>query len=165
MSDNWKLALLSYDTDSARVLDCAARSRDYILMETGREPDAAWVTGFFHDAPPERGADDILIMGIEEPDGTLSGLLGLAPGYESATEWYIGLLLIALEKRGAGMGALVLREIAMLAKTSGAESLKLAVLAENEPGLRFWKRHGFVHHRDAPDEGDGHDRNVLQRRL
>ncbi|MCY4336380.1 MAG: GNAT family N-acetyltransferase [Litoreibacter sp.] len=165
MSGNWQLALLAYDKDSARVLNCAERCRDYILMETGREPDATWVTGFFNDAPPDRGADDILSMGIEEPDGALSGLLGIAPGYESASEWYLGLLLIDPAKRGQGIGATVLREVVKLAKSSGAESLKVAVLSANTDGLRFWQRHGFVHFRDAPDEGDGHDRLVLQRML
>ncbi|MEM7469980.1 MAG: GNAT family N-acetyltransferase [Pseudomonadota bacterium] len=165
MSEDWQLTLLNLEADGARVLTCAERCRDYVLMETGREPDAEWVTGLFNDAPPGRGSDEILTMGLEQPDGTLTGLLGIAPGYETTKEWYVGLLLIDPELRGGGIGTTVLREIATLAKTSGAESLKLSVLSNNDRGLRFWQRHGFVHVRDAPDDGDGHDRVVLQRQL
>ena len=144
MSDGWKLALLTLENDSARVLECAQRARDYILTEAGREPDPEWVIGFFNDVPPGRTKDDVLMFGVEQPDGTLDGMLGVSPGYETATEWYIGLLLLAKEKRGQGIGTTVLRELIALAKSSGAEALKLTVFGENPNGTRFWQRHGFV---------------------
>lgn len=164
MSDDWKLTLLDETSDGARVLDCAQRSRDYILMESGREPDAIWVTGYFNDVPPERTKDDIIMLGLEQPDGRLSGLLGLAPGYETKEEWYIGLMLIAEAERGQGMGSAALREVIRLAKTSGASVLKLSVFTANEDGLRFWQRNGFVH-MEAADEAAGDDRVVLQRQI
>ncbi|WP_299190979.1 GNAT family N-acetyltransferase [uncultured Litoreibacter sp.] len=167
VADNWQLALLNEAADGARVLDCAQRARDYILLEAGREPDATWVTGYFNDIPPGRTKEDILVLGIEQVDGSLTGLLGMAPGYETQSEWYIGLLLVAESERGNGLGATVLKEVVALAKASGAQTLKVAVLTKNAAGLRFWERHGFEHLRDAPDDGqgDGHDRVVLQRRL
>lgn len=165
VANDWTLTLLSAEKDSARALDCAQRARDYVLMEAGREPDAIWVTGFFNDIPPGRTKEDVLMFGIEQPDGRLDGLLGMAPGYETQTEWYIGLMLIAEDARGKGIGTTALREIISLAKSSGAETLKLAVFTQNPNALRFWQRHGFVHLRDAPDEGDGHDRVVLQRKI
>jgi GNAT superfamily N-acetyltransferase len=167
MADDWQLALLDEAKDSARVLACAEAARDYILLETGREPDATWVQGFFADLPPDRTRDDVLMFGLERPDGALIGLLAMSPGYETEAEWYIGLLLLSQDARGAGVGATVLREVVTLAKTAGAETLKVAVLEKNPDGLRFWQRHGFAHMRDAPSgpEGDGHDRVVLQRQL
>jgi len=105
------------------------------------------------------------MFGIEQPDGRLSGLLGMAPGYETATEWYIGLLLIAEAERGAGMGHAVMDAVKSLAKSAGAETLKLAVLVKN--AIRFWERQGFTKLRDAADDGtgDGHNRVVLQLQL
>ncbi|MEM9581846.1 MAG: GNAT family N-acetyltransferase [Pseudomonadota bacterium] len=165
--DTWKLVLLDVAKDSARVLDCAERARDYILFEAGREPDADWVIGFFNDVPPGRTKDDVLMFGVEQPDGTLDGLLGVSPGYETQTEWYIGLLLLVQERRSKGIGTTVLRDLIALAKSAGAETLKLAVFVENPDALRFWQRHGFVHFRDASDDGqgDGHDRVVLHRQI
>ena len=167
MSDDWKLALLTEAEDGTRVLDCAQRARDYILMESGREPDALWVTGYFNDIPPERTKDDIIMLGVELPDGSLSGLLGMAPGFETAEEWYIGLMLIAEVERGKGIGSAALREVIRLAKTAGAKRLKLSVFTANEAGLRFWQRNGFVYLRDAADDGPGdrHDRVVLVREI
>lgn len=167
MADEWQLVLLDEAKDGARVLACAEAARDYILLETGREPDATWVQGVFGDVPPGRTRKDILMFGVERADGALIGLLGTAPGYETASEWYIGLLLIREAARGDGVGTTVLREVVTLAKTSGAQTLKVAVLENNPGGLRFWQRHGFTHFRDAPDggDGDGHDRVVLQRQL
>jgi GNAT superfamily N-acetyltransferase len=167
MSDDWKLALLEEAKDSARVLDCAERCRDYILMETGREPDVLWVKGFFADVPPGRTKEDILMFGVEEAGGRLKGLLGMSPGYETATEWYLGLLVLEETARGQGLGTTILRDVVTLAKSAGAETLKLAVFTQNPDALRFWQRNGFAHFRDAPgDEGeDGQDRVVLIRKL
>lgn len=167
MTAQWQLALLSEEADGARVLTCAERASDYIQLETGRVPDAIWVQGFFNDIPPGRTKEDILMFGIEQPDGRLSGLLGMAPGYETATEWYIGLLLIAEAERGAGMGHAVMDAVKSLAKSAGAETLKLAVLVKNPDAIRFWEREGFVKSREAADDGtgDGHDRVVMQLQL
>lgn len=163
MTGEWQLALLNEEADGARVLACAERASDYIVMETGRVPDATWVQGFFNDIPPGRTKDDILMFGVEQPDGSLSGLLGMAPGYETATEWYIGLLLITEPERGAGLGRAVLEAVKALAKSAGAKTLKVAVLLQNSDAMRFWEREGFTLFRDARDDGagDGHDRTVL----
>ncbi len=166
MAEDWQLVLLNEAADSARVLTCAEQARDYILMETGREPDALWVKGFFADVPPERTKDDILSFGVEAADGSLLGLLNTAPGYETATEWYIGLLLMRVDARGQRLGTEILRECVRLAQNTGAETLKVAVFTQNPKGLRFWQRHGFTHLRDAPGgDEDDQDRVVLQRRL
>ena len=167
MTGDWQLALLNEEADGPRVLACAERSADYILLETGRVPDATWVQGFFNDIPPGRTKEDILMFGVEQPDGRLSGLLGMAPGYETATEWYIGLLLICEAERGAGLGRGVLEAVKALAKSAGAKTLKVAVLVKNPDAIRFWEREGFMPFRDAPDDGtgDGHDRVVLQLNL
>ncbi len=167
MTNDWTLTLLNAEADSARVLSCAERARDYVLMEAGREPDADWVMGFFNDIPPGRTKDDVLMFGVEQPDGSLDGLLGVSPGYETQTEWYVGLLLVAENMRSKGIGTTVLRELIRLARSSGAETLKLAVFTQNPDAMRFWQRNGFVHFRDAPDDGqgDGHDRVVLHRQL
>lgn len=151
MADDWQLALLNEQADGARVLQCAQTCRDYVLMESGREPDALWVTGFFNDVPPGRTKDDILMLGIEQPDGRLSGLLGMSPGYETLTEWYIGLLVIAEGERSMGIGRRVVAEVISLAKASGAKTLRVAVFGENPDARRFWEANGFDHDRDADD--------------
>ena len=162
MTGEWQLALLKEEADGARVLACAERSSDYILLETGRVPDAIWVQGFFNDIPPGRTKDDILMFGVEQPDGCLSGLLGMSPGYETATEWYIGLLLICEDERGVGLGHGVLQAVKALAKSAGAERLKLAVLTNNPDALRFWEREGFARVQAASGDGDDDERVVLQ---
>ncbi len=152
MADDWQLALLNEQVDGARVLDCAQRCRDYVMMEAGREPDALWVTGFFNDIPPERTKDDILMLGIERPDGSLIGLLGMSPGYETQTEWYIGLLVVTENERGAGIGARVVSEVINLAKASGAQTLRLSVFGRNPDALRFWEANGFYQDRVVGDD-------------
>lgn len=161
MTDSWALTLLNAEKDSARVLDCAQRARDFILMEAGREPDAEWVIGAFNDVPPDRTKDDVLMFGVEQPDGSLDGLLGVAPGYETATEWYVGLLLMAEDKRRQGIGTIVLRDLIALAKSSEAKTLKVAVYVDNTDGLRFWQRNGFI----AVDGNEVDGRVVLHRQI
>ena len=73
-------------------------------------------------------------------------------------------MLIDPAFRGQRIGHRVIGLVKTRAKEHGVSAIKLAVLAANPRGLKFWKREGFVHHRDAPatPASDGHDRVVLK---
>ncbi|MDW4499257.1 GNAT family N-acetyltransferase [Sulfitobacter sp. D35] len=163
--DDWQLETLDAARDHDRALALARRAADYVRLDTGRDPDAAYITEFFEDLPPGGNASDLMTLGIVTDD-TLAGLLGMARGYETESDWWIGLLLLDPKYRGRRLGAAVLAEIRRRARAEGIAALKLAVLRTNPRGLAFWQAHGFVHHRDAPDHDDpSQDRVVLKHEL
>lgn len=148
---------------SDTVLDLCLRAQDYIGLETGAAPDAAYVRGFFEDRPKGFGADQLAAWGLYA-SGDLVGICGFLQGYDDAQSWYVGLILLDPAVRGQGLGAAWLRHLADTARGAGMRWIKLAVLTQNPRALVFYDRLGFVHHRDAPARpgGDGHDRVVLK---
>lgn len=148
------------------ALDLATRAADYVVLEVGHAPDAAYIDDFFTAVPPGLDATCLLHFGIMQ-DRAMTGMVCIARGYEYETDWWIGLMLLDPAFRGQGIGHQVVAELAQRAQQQHITALKLAVLAANPRALRFWQREGFVHHRDAPalPESDGHDRVVLKRVL
>ncbi len=64
----------------------------------------------------------------------------MAFGYPEAGDAYIGLMLLATEARGQGLGTMFLDHLTDLARARGARRQLLAVLDANPRGRRFWER-------------------------
>ena len=151
---------------SIDALDLSLRAQDYVVLEVGHAPDAAYIHDFFTATPPDLTQDCLIHLGLMEGPA-LVGMVCIAEGYELPNDWWIGLMLIDPAFRSQRIGHNVMNEVKRLAKLRGMNMLKLAVLCANPRGLKFWQREGFIHHRDAPatPDSDGHDRVVLKYQL
>jgi GNAT superfamily N-acetyltransferase len=129
-------------TDAEAVLDLYRRAADYVDFESGRTPGEAMVTEYFTDAPPGGDPATSLKLGLFEA-GRLAGIVDLAFGYPGASDAYLGLMLLAREARGRGLGRTFLRHTEEAARERGATRLLLAVLEGNARGRAFWESHGF----------------------
>ncbi len=65
-------------------------------------------------------------------------------GFPTATDAYLGLMIIAAAARGSGAGQTLLRHLEAQARSRGAQSLCLGVLAANPRDHAFWTREGFT---------------------
>ncbi len=126
--------------DQDAVLDLYARAADYLDLESGRTPEPGLAQEFFSDAPP--GGDPSTSLGLFG-DGRLLGLADLAFGYPKPTDAYLGLMILAAEARGRGLGRAFLRHVEAAAQERGAVRLLLAVLEANPRGRAFWEGQGF----------------------
>ncbi|MFR0355143.1 GNAT family N-acetyltransferase [Streptomyces sediminimaris] len=70
--------------------------------------------------------------------GMASGLPGAAESKELRSVW------VSSRARGRGIGNRLVAAIETWALASGAAALKLAVLADNEPAIALYRRHGFM---------------------
>jgi GNAT superfamily N-acetyltransferase len=128
--------------DAEAVLDLYHRAADYLDLESGRTPDAATAQEYFTDAPPGGDPATSLKLGLFE-EGRLMGIVDLAFGYPKERDAYIGLMLLAQEARGRGLGRAFLRHAEQAARERGATRLLLAVLEANPRGRAFWESEGF----------------------
>jgi L-amino acid N-acyltransferase len=73
------------------------------------------------------------------------------------------------DRRGAGLGAMVLAELVRRARARGHHSILARITAKNTASLRLHRRHGFrpvgVERESAFKLGRWHDVTILQRRL
>ena len=157
-----RIAALDPEADHARLMDLARRAADYVRLESGREPDDAWIYEMTRDAPPGVPPEDVLLFGLEREDSTLSGWLGALRGFYAPGEWYVGLLLLDPAERGRGEGARLFGHLRDMARSEGARLLRIAVLDANPRARRFWEREGFARLAKSVGGEDGHVRHVLE---
>ncbi len=129
-------------TDSEALLDLYHRAADYLDLESGSTPSPSVVSDYFQDAPPGGDPATSLKLGLFEGD-RLQGAADLAFGYPEPGDAYLGLMMLAREARGRGVGSLFLRKIEEAARARGATRLLLAVFEANPKARAFWEREGF----------------------
>ncbi len=131
------------DRDAVAALFVSAE--DYIRLERGTRPGPEVTEEFFTDLPPGCSASAAHKLGLEDREtGQLLGLADLAFGYPTATDAYLGLMILAASARGRGLGASLLAHVEALARDGGAGTLFLSVLDANPRGRAFWQRQGFT---------------------
>lgn len=158
---------LSPDTDFAAVRALYDRAADYVELETGLVPDDTLVQEFFTDAPPGGDPATSLKLGLFTGP-RLDAIADLAFGWPEQDDAYLGLMLIAADRRGEGLGRLFLDRLLAEARARHAPRLLLAVLAANPRGLAFWQRQRFTEALRTPPAPLGrrsHVRIRMERRL
>ncbi len=116
---------------------------DYVLLVDGQavSPTAAEET--LQAAPPGRSLDDKLLYGLLDRNGEIVGLLEGMRHYPDEPTWWIGLLLLAPEVRGHGLGRRLVESFSEYARSEEGQSIMLGVVQENQAAYEFWQRLGF----------------------
>lgn len=128
--------------DASAIHDLYRRCDDYFLLQDGRPASPSDAEILFTDVPSTMSADDQFVVGCWERSG-LRALAAVLTGYPNPDDWYLGFLLLDPSVRSRGFGQGMYSVIERWASEHGARRLLVAVLMENEPALRFWKRLGF----------------------
>jgi len=158
---------LDPQTDAAAVRSLQDRAADYLDLETGEPPGDATVAEFFAPAPFVTDPADNLKLGLFS-GGRLDAIADLAFGFPEPQDAFIGLLLIAADRRSHGLGHLFVNHMAEVARARHAPRLFIAVLEANPKARAFWEREGFVQVLKSPPAQMGrrtHIRYRMERRL
>src|SRR5262245_15497880 len=122
-----QIRLLAGGSDAPAVRKLYDRAADYVALETGLEPDQSTVDAFFTDCPPGGDLAQSQKVGLFMPGDRLVAIADLAFGYPSATDAYIGLMLIETDSRGKGLGHLLLEHLVAVAQSRNADRMLVAV--------------------------------------
>jgi len=119
---------------------CAA----FNIVVEGRPPGPNAASEFFGMAPDGWRSEEIDKLGVQDRDGRMISLMESVAGYPAPGVTHLGLLMLEPRARGAGLGGGLYRAYEEWAASRGAERIRLGVVADNEPGHRFWIRMGFT---------------------
>lgn len=136
-----RLAVGTADVAALQALHL--RCADFVEATTGHPPRDDEAERLFVNAPPGKGAADKQVLGVMR-EGSLIGVIELLTGYPGPTDWYIGLLLLSPEVRGAGVGATVVRDAVEHVAAAGGRALHLIVREDNPRAVAFWQGQGFA---------------------
>ena len=87
------------------------------------------------------------VVGVEI-GGELVGVVELLAGFPGPKEWYVGLLLLHPDRRGAGAGTAIWEHLRQRMTQEGATTVRLIVQQQNPRARRFWERQEFVVERE-----------------
>ena len=128
--------------DRAAVLALLTEAQDYYHLWKGRAPGDEEVDDFFTGAPLSGDSAATLRLGLFV-GGRLVGLAEVVFGFPTASDAYLGLMILTPDARSHGHGARFLAQIEERCRTAQATRLYLAVLQANPRGAAFWARMGF----------------------
>ena len=137
-----ELRKLDPTQDAVRVGRLFLQSADFVRLTEGVDPGPPQVAQFFKGVPPGGDLADSLKLGLFDGP-VLLGIADLGYGYPEPDDAYLGLLLVAAEARGAGLGARVLAASEEVCRGNGMRRFLLAVLDANPRARAFWELAGF----------------------
>ena len=143
-SDGIRVIRLDPARDEPAVQAVFERCAAFNIVVEGRPPGPNAASEFFGMAPDGWRSEEIDKLGVYDRDGRMIGLLESVSGYPEPGVTHLGLLMLEPNARGRGLGADLYRAYEEWAASRGAERIRLGVVADNEPGHRFWARTGFI---------------------
>ena len=122
------------------VLECAP---GYASRVTGAKPGAADAQSMFTALPLGKTYADKFVFGIFAGD-EMVGCIDLIRGYPTANAATLGLLLVAEQHQGMGIGRRAYALLERFASRWGNyDVIRLGVVATNSEVLGFWQKLGF----------------------
>jgi ribosomal protein S18 acetylase RimI-like enzyme len=96
---------------------------------------------------PDVSSGEKSLVGVEI-GGELVGVVELLAGFPRLNEWYVGLLLLHPDVRGAGAGTAIWEHLRQRMTQEGTTTVRLIVQQQNTRARRFWERQGFAVERE-----------------
>ena len=144
------------------------RCADFLFLTDGLPPSPTAALEAFADVPEGKTTRDLYVFGLFAPGDSIVGTISAVRCYPDDRTWWIGLMVIAPDRRRQGLGSEFYRGFERWVLERGASYISLVVIEANEPGFRFWKKMGFEVVRKTPPRQYGvkiHEVYVLRRTL
>ena len=141
---------------------------EFFILTDGLPSSPTAACEEFDDVPEGKTPEDIHIFGLFDADDNLLGAIAGVQYYPDHQTWWLGLMIIAPEYRGKGVGADFYRAYEGWVAAQGISQISLVAIKANELGLKFWQRMGFEVSRKIPQrqyKAKTHEVYVLSRRI
>jgi RimJ/RimL family protein N-acetyltransferase len=154
--------------DAGRLQHLYDDCQDFAILTDGEPASPTAAYDEFFALPEFKNQADKFIFGLLNQDDQIIGMIESIRQYPDVETWWLGLMMLAPQTRGQGIGVIMLAWFESFAATHGAQKIMLSVVEVNEAGRKFWERAGFQHVRRTEPRAFGskmHCVDVMLKRL
>jgi ribosomal protein S18 acetylase RimI-like enzyme len=116
---------------------------DFAMLVEGESVNPSAAREIFQSVPAGKSLSDKFLYGLLDQKGAIVGVLEGIHHYPDDTTCWIGLLLLAPETRGHGLGRKIMEAFSEYISSEKNTSIMLGVVEENQAAYRFWQHLGF----------------------
>ncbi|NMG09834.1 GNAT family N-acetyltransferase [Brasilonema sp. UFV-L1] len=134
---------------------------DFANLTEGHPPSPSAAHEEFLAVPEGKTLQDKFMFGFFDVHNVLVGLIEAIRHYPDDRSWWVGLMMLAPQERGKGLGSKFYKAFERWVSAQKAQQVMLAVIEENEQGFLFWKKIGFEVTRKTPPRQFGKKTHML----
>ena len=136
--------------DIDRLQTLFEQCSDFFVMTNGAAASPTAAREEFEEVPEGKTVEDIQAFGLFDRNDILVGTIIAIEHYPDEQTWWVGLMLLAPEQRGKGLGEDFYRAFEAWVSMQGGAYISLCAIAANLSGRQFWQRMGFEVIRKTP---------------
>ncbi|MDP3855636.1 N-acetyltransferase [Phenylobacterium sp.] len=149
------------EADVANLQRLQERCADFKTLVTGAAPGPEAAAELLAAAPPGLPLERKQVIGVLA-SGDLVGAIDLLRDFPEDRTWYLGLMMLAPEARGGGLGTRLYGALTAWVADCGGERIRLVVQRQNPRALAFWTRMGFEQIGTATQQLSDSEHEVLR---
>jgi ribosomal protein S18 acetylase RimI-like enzyme len=134
---------------------------DFAYLTDGHPPSPSVAREEFLAVPEGKTLQDKFMFGFFDAHNVLVGLIEAIRHYPDDSSWWVGLMMLAPQQRGKGLGSQFYRAFERWVSAHKVQQVMLSVIEENEQGFLFWKKIGFEVTRKTPPRQFGNKMHTL----
>lgn len=144
-----------FPKDAAQLQSLFAQCADFFVMTNGTPAGETAAAEEFTDVPDSKTPGDVHALGLVDSCDRLVGAIISVQGYPDLQTWWLGLMLLAPEQRGKGLGTSFYEAFEQWVAAQSYRFISLCAIAPNTVGRQFWQRLGFKEIRQIPSRTYG----------
>lgn len=149
--ETYTIKALNFKTDLTLFIPFLKANQDHFLDYQTHNPTADDALEFFEDCPPDARREDKYLLGVFYQDN-LIGMIDLLDYFPNAENSMIGYLVLLPSYRGLGLAQAIYEWIEKRALKYGFKTLRLCVIKENVPAVKFWVKQSYRELSSYPTE-------------
>lgn len=154
--------------DEADACELFNADPEYFEIVNGCPPGPAEFQSLITELAPGKTYEDKFVYCVFGQDAKIAAIVDIIRNYPADEIWFVGLLFVARDLRGRGLGGKLIEALCAHIAEAGGHAARIAVAEDNQGAMRFWQRSGF-HLLYAAERARGHSPplalQVMERRV
>jgi GNAT superfamily N-acetyltransferase len=129
--------------DEACIQQLFEADPEYFEIVHGAPPGPAEFQSLLTELAPGKTYDDKFVYSVLSGDEKICAVADMVRNYPEDGIWFVGLLFVARDRRGAGLGTRLVEAICGHIAAHDGHAVRIAVAKNHRNAMQFWARAGF----------------------